>query len=45
MNVENRILEDSCTGFNNTFSNYFYWNDIDLSFTKVDIGNKDVSVI
>ncbi|HGN1704415.1 TPA: hypothetical protein ACKRTE_004173 [Providencia rettgeri] len=45
MDVKNKVLENSCVGLNNMFSNYFDWNDIDLSFTRVDVGNKDVSVI
>lgn len=45
MDVKNKVLENYCAGLNNMFSNYFDWNDIDLSFTRVDVGNKDVSVI
>ncbi|WP_369308752.1 hypothetical protein [Providencia rettgeri] len=44
MNVESKYLEDMCSGLNNTFSNYFDWNDIDLSFSRIDILNKQISI-
>lgn len=42
MDVKSELLEKTCSGLKNTFSNYFDWNDIDLSFSKVDILNRQV---
>lgn len=45
MDIKNELLEGSCNKFGNSFLNYFNWNDIDISLTRVDIKNKKVNVI
>lgn len=45
MDVKNVFLEKSCADLKDIFSNYFDWNDIDLSFSRVDVSNKQVNII
>ncbi|WP_350913476.1 hypothetical protein [Providencia huaxiensis] len=45
MDVKNVFLEKSCADLKDIFSNYFDWNDIDLSFSRVDVSNKKVNII
>lgn len=45
MDIENNLLEKSCSNLKSLFSKYFDWNDIDLSITRVDLSNKQVSIM
>lgn len=45
MDIENNLLEKSCSNLTSLFSKYFDWNDIDLSITRVDLSNKQVSIM
>ncbi|MGO2303635.1 MAG: hypothetical protein ACTH5W_02895 [Providencia sp.] len=45
MDVKIKFLEKSCANLSSLFSNYFDWNDIDLSFSRIDILNKEISII
>lgn len=45
MNIENKNLELSCLNLKDDFSNYFDWNDIDVTFFRVDVTNKKINSI
>ncbi len=45
MNIENKHLELSCSGFGDKFLKYFDWNDIDVNYSRVDVINHSVRTI
>lgn len=45
MNIESHLLENTCSNLKKQFSNYFDWNDIDLTFFRVDVKNKEIFII
>lgn len=45
MNIENKHLELSCSGFGDKFLKYFDWNDMDVTYSRVDVTNNVVKVI
>ncbi|UPS62408.1 helix-turn-helix transcriptional regulator [Providencia rettgeri] len=45
MNIENKHLELSCSGFGDKFLKYFDWNDIDVTYSRVDLINHSVRTI
>ncbi|MEY0430938.1 hypothetical protein AB7V88_14185 [Providencia rettgeri] len=44
MNIENSLLENVCSEFSNLFSMYFDWNEIDLTYFRVDVKDKKISI-
>ncbi|MEQ4624014.1 MULTISPECIES: hypothetical protein [Providencia] len=45
MDIKNSQLEKLCDNFINDFSRYFDWNEIDLSFSYIDIKRKEVNFV
>ncbi|HFF8522649.1 TPA: helix-turn-helix transcriptional regulator [Providencia rettgeri] len=45
MNIENKHLEQSCSGFGDKFLKYFDWGDIDVTYSRVDLINHSVRTI
>lgn len=45
MNIESKELELSCFNLKNDFSNYFDWNDMDVTFFRVDVTSKKINSI
>lgn len=45
MDIESISLEKGCFSFKDDFVNCFDWNDIDFSFSKVDLNTKEVSTL
>ncbi|HFD6681798.1 TPA: hypothetical protein ACS705_002133 [Providencia alcalifaciens] len=45
MNIESNFLEKSCDGLRNIFSSQFNWDDMDLSFSRVDLTERKILTI
>ncbi|ENU1228256.1 MULTISPECIES: helix-turn-helix transcriptional regulator [Providencia] len=45
MNIENGLFENVCTEFSDLFSIYFDWDEIDLTYFRVDMENKEISIV
>ncbi|BBG60122.1 Uncharacterised protein [Providencia rustigianii] len=45
MNIESDFLEKSCNGLRNIFSSQFNWDDMDLSFSRVDLSERKIFTI
>lgn len=42
MDIKNKIIENACANLTRKFSNYFDWNDVDLSISYIDMINKNI---
>lgn len=45
MDVENKYLESSCADFNRKFLNYFDWNEVDVTYSRIDLSNNVVRTL
>lgn len=45
MNIESNIREKVCSDFSKYFSNYFDWNDVDVTFFNIDLRSKETNHI
>lgn len=44
MDIKNKIIENACANLTRKFSNYFDWNDVDLSISYIDMINKNIKI-
>lgn len=45
MDIQNHLLENTCLNLKKEFVNHFDWNDIDITFFRVDVKNKKIYII
>lgn len=45
MDIKNTFIEKSCVDFKNKFFNHFDWNDIDVTYSRIDICDKVIHTV